>query len=162
MAISKAADNLRKYNLCQLEGSREKFIRFTRNIPELWQNALPLLVNPVLKQVFADNFHQTDFWKKANESNLPEYSEMNASKQEYYAIDRGNYFKLQETGQLQNLNDYEGNFCIEVWKYSPVGLTNGITKKNNVDPLSLNLSLKENKDERVEMAPEKIIENYIL
>lgn len=26
MAISKAADNLRKHNLCKLEGTREKFI----------------------------------------------------------------------------------------------------------------------------------------
>ena len=102
-----------------------------------------------------------EIWKKAYESALPEYSEMNASKQENYAIGRGNYFILEETGQLQNLNDYEGNCCIEVWKYSPVALTKGVTKQNNVDPLSLYLSLKENRDERIEMALEKIIENYI-
>ena len=161
MAISKATDNLRKHNLCKLEGTREKFIRFTGNIPELWQNALPFLVNPMLKQVYADNFPQTDFWKKANESALPEYSDMNESKLEYYAIDRGNYFKFRKNGQLQNLNDFEGNYCIEVWKYSPVALTKGITKKNNVDPLSLYLSLKDKKDERIERALEKIIENYI-
>ena len=161
MAISKATDNLRKHNLCKLEGTREKFIRFTGNIPELWQNALPFLVNPMLKQVYADTFPQTDFWKKSNESALPEYSDMNESRLEYYAIDRGNYFKFRKNGQLQNLNDFEGNYCIEVWKYSPVALTKGITKKNNVDPLSLYLSLKDKKDERIERALVKIIENYI-
>lgn len=161
MAISKAADNLGKHNLCKLEGTREKFIRFTGNIPELWQNALPFLLNPVLRQVFADKIPQDDFWKTANESALPEYSDMNESRQEYYATDRGNFLRLQKNGQLMNLNDYEGKYCIEVWKYSPVTLTKGITKKNNVDPLSLYLSLKDNKDERVEMALEKIIENYI-
>lgn len=161
MAISKATDNLRKHNLCKLEGAREKFIRFNGNIPELWQNALPFLVNPMLKQVYADNFPQTDFWKMANESALPEYSDMNDSKLEHYAIDRGNFLKFRKNGQLQNINDYEGKYCIEVWKYSPVTLTKGITKKNNVDPLSLYLSLKDKKDERIEMALEKIIENYI-
>jgi 2,3-bisphosphoglycerate-independent phosphoglycerate mutase len=86
---------------------------------------------------------------------------MNTSKQEYYAIDRGNFIRYRGNGQLQNLNDYEGKYCIEVWKYSPVALTKGVTKQNNVDPLSLYLSLRENKDERIEMALEKIIENYI-
>ncbi len=161
MAISKAAANLCKHNLCQLEGTREKFIRFTENIPELWTNALPHLVNPVFKQVFADDFHPADFWKKTNESALPEYSEMNPVKQEFYAIDRGNFFILQDAEQLQNLNDYEGDYCIEVWKYSPVELSKGITKNNNVDPLSLYLSLKDKSDERIELALEKIIENYI-
>ena len=161
MAISKAVDNLSTHNLCKLVGTREKFIRFTGNIPELWRKAFPFLVNPMLNQVYADKFPQADFWKKANESALPEYSDMNESKLEHYAIDRGNFFNFRKTGQLQNLNDYEGNYCIEVWKYSPVALTNGITKQNNVDPLSLYLSLKDKKDERVEMALEKIIENYI-
>jgi len=161
MAISKAADNLRKHNLCKLEGTREKFIRFTGNIPELWQNALPLLVNPIFKQSYADNFPQSNYWKKANESALPEYTDMNDSKLEYYAIDKGNFFKLRKNGQLENLNDNEGNYCIEVWKYSPAMLTKGITRNNNVDPLSLYLSLKDKKDERIEMALEKIIENYI-
>jgi hypothetical protein len=86
---------------------------------------------------------------------------MNTSKQEYYAIDRGNFIRYRGNGQLQNLNDYEGKYCIEVWKYSPFALTKGVTKQNNVDPLSLYLSLRENKDERIEMALEKIIENYI-
>lgn len=86
---------------------------------------------------------------------------MNESKLKHYAIDRGNFFKFRKTGQLQNLNDYEGNYCLEVWKYSPVALTRGITKKNNVDPLSLYLSLKDKKDERIEMALENIIKNYI-
>jgi len=161
MAISKAADNLGNHNLCKLEGTREKFIRFTGNIPELWKNAIPFLVNPVLKLVFADNLPRADFWKKANESALPEYSDMNESRQEYYATDRGNFLRLQRNGQLMNLNDYEGIYCIEVWKYSPAVLTDGITKKNNVDPLSLYLSLKDNKDERIEIAAEKIIEKYI-
>jgi DNA-binding MarR family transcriptional regulator len=161
MAISKAVGNLRQHNLCQLDGTREKFIRFTGNIPELWQNALPLLVSPVLNRVFADNFPQTDFWKKANETALPEYSDMSGSKQEYLAIDRGNFIRFRENDQVQNLNDYEGKYCIEVWKYSPVALTKDVTKQNNVDPLSLYLSLKDHKDERIEMALAKIIENYI-
>lgn len=61
-----------------------------------------------------------------------------------------------------NLNKEDGTYFIQVWKYAPLLLSEGITKKNNVDPLSLYLSMKDNFiDERTEMALEQIINKYI-
>jgi hypothetical protein len=87
---------------------------------------------------------------------------MNPSQQKYYAIEKGNFFYLQKNGQLKYPNEYEGKYGLEVWKYNPEPLANILN--NNipvVDPLSLYLSLKDNRDERVEMALEQILEHFL-
>ena len=69
---------------------------------------------------------------------------------------------LKKTNQLVNLNNESGNYALEVWKYNPELIAKGITNKNNVDPLSLYISLKEGFiDERTDMALDQIIEKYI-
>ena len=61
-----------------------------------------------------------------------------------------------------NLNKEDGTYLIKVWKYNPLLLSEGVTGKNNVDPLSLYLSIKDGfTDERTEMALEQIINKYI-
>ena len=161
MAISKAVDNLVYNELCNVEGTKEKYIRFINDRVELWQRALPLCVNPVFKKVYVDEKPEGLFLLHSNESALPEYSNMNPSRQEYYAIERAFYYNLLESGKLKNPNEQEGEFCLEVWKYNPLKLAEGITKENNVDPLSLYLSLTDTNDERVEMALQQIIEKHI-
>lgn len=161
MAITKAVDNLLYNGLCIVEGTKEKYIRFVSGGSDLWQSALPLFVNPVFKKVYVDERPQGMFLFRANESALPEYSDMNPSRQTYYAIERSKFYDLQKEGRLKNPNESEGLYCLELWKYNPAILTEGITKEDNVDPLSLYLSLQDNRDERVEMALETIIKKYL-
>ena len=161
MAITKAVDNLVYYELCKVEGTKEKYVRFTGDKGQLWQEALPLLVNPVYKRIYVDEMPEGMHLLQSNESALPEYSDMNPSQQKYYAIEKGKYYDLQKNGQLKNPNEYEGMYCLELWKYNPAILTEGITKQNNVDPLSLYLSLRDIHDERVETALKNITEKYL-
>jgi len=161
MAITKAVSNLQHFELCAVEGTKEKYLRFDRDIPGLWNDALPLMINPVIKQVYADELPEKLFLMKSNTSALPEYSNMADSRQTYYAIEKRYFYRLKQNGKLINQNDYEGRYCLEVWKYNPAILAEGITEETNVDPLSLYLSLKNSHDERIEMALEKIIEKYI-
>ncbi len=161
MAITKAVDNLVYHELCKVEGTKEKYIRFIGDKGQLWQVALPLLVNPVYKRIYVDEMPEGMHLLQANESALPEYSDMNPSQQKYYAIEKGEFYDLQKNGQLKNPNDYEGMFCLELWKYNPAILTEGISIQNNVDPLSLYLSLRDIHDERVEMALKNITEKYL-
>jgi len=161
MAITKAVDNLVYHELCKVEGTKEKYVRFIGDKGQLWQVALPLLVNPVYKRIYVDEMPEGMHLFQANESALPEYSDMNPSQQKYYAIEKGKYYDLQKNGQLKNPNDYEGMFCLELWKYNPAILTERITKQDNVDPLSLYLSLRDIHDERVEMALKNITEKYL-
>ncbi len=161
MAISKAVDNLVYNELCTVEGTKEKYIRFNENRVELWHHALPLCVNPVFKKVYVDEKPEDLILLHSNESALAEYSDLNPSRQKYYAIERVRFNDLFKTGLLTNPNESEGEFCLEVWKYNPHKLAAGITEEENVDPLSLYLSLVNTNDERVEMALQQIIEKYI-
>lgn len=162
MAITKAVDNLVYHELCKVEGTKEKYIRFVSDKEQLWHFALPILVDPVFKRIYVDEMPEGMHLLKANESALAEYSDMNPSQQKYYAIEKAKFYDLQKNGQLKNPNEYEGKYGLEVWKYNPELLAN--TLNNNflaVDPLSLYLSLKENHDERVEMALEQILEHFL-
>jgi hypothetical protein len=98
---------------------------------------------------------------QSNISALAGYSDINPDRQMYYAIEKTIFYGLQKSDALLNLNEYEGKYCIEVWKYDPEKLAKEITKENNVDPLSLYLSLKDSQDERIEMALEQIIKKYV-
>jgi hypothetical protein len=160
MGITKAIDNLKKLAIVKVEGTKEKNIIFEKDIQKLWKNCEQLVVNPILKTVYVDE--KPMGLLKSNTTALEEYSDMNPSALEYFAIDKKQFYKLEKSNQLVNLNNESGNYALEVWKYNPVLIANGITKKNNVDPLSLYLSLKDGFiDERTDMALDQIIEKYI-
>lgn len=157
MAISKAASNLKELGLCDIQGGREKYVRFDRNLHELWEKAFPFLVNPIYKKVYIDNKPESNYFLFSNESALPKYSNMAESRQIYLAVDRNIYYGLTKQNEFVNSNDYEGNYCIEVWKYNPIILAND----NYIDPLSLYLSLKDVNDERIESELNGILKDYI-
>jgi hypothetical protein len=163
MGITRAAENLKYLELIEVNGEKEKVIRFRLERHELWQNVLNrnLWINPVLKRVYVDERPGIDMLK-CNTSALPEYSDMNPGRQEFYAIEKNAFYGLQKSNALVNANKYEGRYCLEVWKYNPETL---VREQNSispvVDPLSLYLSMKDSRDERVEMALEQILEHYL-
>ena len=160
MAITKAAAILEQLELCTVEGTKQKYIHFEDPLNELWGKANPYLINPVFKTVFADELPKANLLK-SNIMALPEYTDMAPGNQEYYAIEKSNFYTLQKNSELANQNEYEGRYCLEVWKYNPNTLAEGITQESNVDPLSLFLSLKDMQDERIEMALDQIIKKFI-
>lgn len=164
MAITRAVDNLRELDVCTVVGVKEKFIRFQRNKADLWHFMAEreLWINPVLKRIYVDELPDHLLLSKSNTSALPEYSDMNPSRQEFYAIEKSMFYGIQKSGGLVNANEYEGRYCLEVWKYNPEILVKGMHNNISVvDPLSLYLSLRESSDERIEMALEQIKERYI-
>jgi hypothetical protein len=61
-----------------------------------------------------------------------------------------------------NPNDYEGRYALEVWKYNPLTLVDELPNdKAVVDPISLFLSVKDSRDERIEMALDQIVKKFI-
>lgn len=161
MAITNATESLVNFKLCIVGGTKEKYIQITKPRNELWQSALPYFEDPVLKKIFVDEIPETVVLLNSNESALPEFSDINPCQQNYYAIVKDEFYYLLKNGQLKNPNEHEGQHCLELWKYNPQILASGISERNNVDPLSLYLSLKGNHDERVESALEQIMERYV-
>ncbi len=163
MTITKAADNLRYLELADITGLKEKYIRFRLERHELWQDALKrkLLSDPVLKRIYVDEKPVNTYMLMSNASALPEYSDMNPSRQKHFALAKAAYYALPKS-TWKNANDNEGSYCIEVWKYDPLLLVNELHNDSSVvDPLSLYLSLRDSKDERIEMALEQLLkDNY--
>jgi hypothetical protein len=164
MAITNAIDNLKYHELIEVEGEKEKFIRFRYDRHKLWNIAHQqnILVNPVIKTVYVDEKPESLFLLQSNASALPEYTDLNPSRQEYFAIEKTVFYGLQKSNALVNMNEYEGRYALEVWKYNPLTLVDELPNDMAVvDPLSLYLSVKESRDERIEMALEQILEKFI-
>lgn len=164
MGVTKAINNLLYHELVEIEGIKEKYIHFELRKAELWKEAEErnILVNPVIRRVFVDKMPEGAFFLYSNESALPEYSNMNPSRQEFFAVERDQFYALSNNRKLINANVQEGKYCLEVWKYNPVKLVDELYNDMPVvDPLSLYLSLKDIMDERIEMALEQIKEKYI-
>ena len=164
MAISNAVDNLKYHDLVEVKGEKEKYIHFRYDRHELWHVAdeQNLLVNPVLKTVFVDEKPKDLFLLQSNGSAMPEYTNLNPSRQAYYAIEKTVFYGLQKSNALVNPNDYEGKYALEVWKYNPLTLANELNNDSAVvDPLSLYLSVKDSRDERIGMALDQILEKFI-
>ena len=160
MAITKAVENLKQFELCTVEGSKEKYLHFKfESRKELWGFALPFMVNPVLKKMYVDEKPNKLSMLLANDSALPKYTNMNPSRQQYYAIEKTDFYALLKNNGFKNLNENEGQYCLEVWKYDPSILTEGLAIDEAVDQLSLYLSMKDNADERTEAALETLIDN---
>lgn len=161
MGITKAIENLKRLAIVEVVGTKEKNLVFQNEAQDLWKNIEKHLINPVLKTVYVDEKPTIKMYG-SNTTALEEYSNMNPSKLEYFAIEKTKFYELEKNNQLVNLNNEIGNYALEVWKYNPELITKGITKKNNVDPLSLYISLKEGFiDERTDMALDQIIEKYV-
>lgn len=164
MAVSNAAENLKYFEICSIVGEKEKYLRFNHPVAEMWMElqSRGLLVNPVLKKICVDQKPNEVLMLRSNTSALPEYSDMNPSRQEFYAVDKTVFYGLIKSKRLENRYENEGRYCIEAWKYNPLTLAKAMGINSDVvDPLSLYLSLKPTHDERIEAALEQIIEKYI-
>lgn len=164
MAITKAVENLKDEEIINVIGEKEKFIRFRLDRAQLWHELIKrkLFINPVLRKVYFDTMPKPHFKLLAGASALPEYSDMNPSRQQNYAIDKTTFYDLLEKNSFDNLNENEGKFSLEVWKYNPLKLVAELPHDLAVvDPLSLYLSLQGHTDERIEMALDQIVNKYI-
>ncbi|WP_158963229.1 MarR family transcriptional regulator [Myroides fluvii] len=160
MGITKAVKNLKNLALIEVVGTKEKSIVFDSDGKALWKQAEDFFVNPIFKTVYTDN--KPAHFLRSNHTALEEYTDMNPSHQEHFAIDRTHFHELEKKNKFINLNQEDGNYMIEIWKYNPEIVAKGITQQNNIDPLSLYLSLKDGFiDERTDMALGQIIEKYI-
>lgn len=160
MAITKAIDNLKSHELIEVFGEKEKFIRFRYDKRALWEKVKNenLFVNPVLKTVFVDEKPKGLILLKSNTSALPTFTNLNPSNQQYYAIEKDEFYALQKNNELVNANPMEGKYALEIWKYKPLNIVAELTV---VDPLSLYLSMLGNSDERIEMALDQILKKYV-
>lgn len=158
MTLTRAFDEIEAAGLGDVEmESRERVLHFNVEKRSLWEKALELLRSPVGRRIKVLALHDALSFTLAGESALSCSSMLGEPPHPVYAVSAEEWKVMQATGEVTKLIIHEpGSIEVEIWKYAP----NLFAKGRIVDPLSLFLSLKENKDERVETALGTLLETF--
>ena len=150
MTLSRAVKELENAGLASVvRVGRERWLRFEDNAQAVWTKALPLLRDPVKQSVWAmPNPIVQQQSRFAGESALAHATLLAEPAHPVYAISSELWKHAQELGMHAIPSPEPGACRWQIWRYdpsiSPVAGT--------VDPLSLILSLRNERDERVQHA----------
>ena len=131
-----------------------KVIESKYSYKELFERIQHYLLTPVRHVGYMDQSLVTDYMILAGESALSEISMLNPSRIKTYAVYEKDFDKTQ---LIDELIDPDVQVKVEIWAYDPQLFTH----TNIADTLSIILSLKENKDERIEEVLEDILEKEL-
>lgn len=145
--ISKSIQQLQYLGLISFEGDKEKRIATKFSPQELWKKIQPYLINPI-KAVYY-GCEPLDSGKQGGISALSHYSMLAPEDIPTKVVTTDEFKDLKRRDYP--LFDFEDVQRLEVWKYPPLG------EEGVVDRFSLYLTLKEDKDPRVEKELETMI-----
>ena len=145
--INLALKWLSKNGFVALVGGKEKQVSFTLQGKELWEKALPLMSSPIERIVYSDAAIADGF--SSGETAMGHYTMLAEPATPVVAISKA----TAKTNEAL-LNKQHGDYRIEIWKYNPAILSKG----EQVDRLSLYLSLKDSDDERVQKECDTLID----
>lgn len=148
---------LEDLGLCQkvADGSKRKVIHFDKKGKDLWEQAQPLLINPVEEHLFCDELRSEGHFPICGINALAHYTMLSPDPEKIIMMTAKQLRGLRASDALVRPNEYDGDIIIEAWKYPPV--TNMGDETEWVDRLSLAISLREDADPRVEGEVERLI-----
>lgn len=152
VTISRAFKNLEELHLCRIEmdENRVKRIFFEGTKKEVWERSLSFLKNPIKKKLYCDDIVTDLPFTEGGITALAHYSSLNPDETKTYVMDAKGYKDLQHNSIFVNQNEVEGNICIEIWNYPPL-------HQDYADPISLYLTLRNDRDPRTEKELEIMI-----
>lgn len=159
MSISQALDELVALKLCRRKRlGRTKFIEVEDTPRNLWARVQPLMRSPVKKSYFIQ--HVDSALKRplqAGTTALAEKTDLVGDLIPTLAMSVAEFRKASTVGLLKRcLLAEEAELTVQAWAYAPSLLSNGPM----VDELSLYLSLRDDPDERIQMALDKLVEAF--
>ncbi len=148
---------LEDVGLCQkvADGTKRKVIHFDKKGKDLWDEAQPVLINPVEERIYCDGLMSEGHFPTCGINALAHYTRLNPDPERTIMMTVKQLRKFKSIGTLLNPNEYDGCIIIEGWKYTPV--TSIDTEAEWVDKLSLAISLREDTDPRVEGEVEHLV-----
>ena len=151
MSISRAAKQLENTGIIRSKREGTKKILFSNLTPEeLFDSAKDFLYNPVKRTIYVPQNSIPKELLLSGYSALSEYSMLNPPSVSCYASQSSVQWQHLSTPDLIDSDD---QCSVEIWRYDPGKLSNGLC----VDPLSLAISLQNDLDERVESAVEEML-----
>lgn len=172
MTVSRAYKELIDLGLAHIEGStRLGTLEFEAGGHELWQMALGYLTNPVKQQVSISasdcDRHQDLFRFEAGEWTLAQKGMLGSPDQRCVAVAWADWAGIKKLTGIRELEHKENESVqVQLWRYEPGFMQgDGLNLEYSdspaiVDPLSLYLSLRNETDERIQMALEDLLNRF--
>jgi hypothetical protein len=145
MSVTRIVKDLQSFQLVKVTGKKEKFLSFPFEGRALWDKALPFLRSPIRQDGFISKDLPLGAFRIGGETALANYTLLAENREPSYCIGKEAFHTLRKTDELPPLTDKYGEHKIEVWHYDPTLLS----QQEEVDRLSLYLTLAQQKDERV-------------
>lgn len=159
MTATRAVRELVKFGLFELEvRGRAKYLKRVQSRRELWEMAKPYLRSPVWRTLgtYDHRILTLGAARWAGESALANMSMLNDPQQPVIAMTAEAAQQVKQRGVLFEPRPLADGIAVQVWRYR----TDLQAQDINVDPLSLWLSLRDNKDNRVQIALKEIEEKF--
>ena len=141
-----------------VKGEKARTYRFNEPVRSVFEKTVPLLKSPVKRVIFTNTKPEIGegiFW--AGETALAKYSMLAEPSTPGYALTQERYSTLRKRGLISETEAIdEIAATIELWTYP-----NPLVDDEIADPLSLFLSLKDNKDERIQIALDEMMGEVI-
>ena len=157
MSVTRASQQLKQMNLLTEEQhGKEMLISLVNTGFKMYELAKDYLINPVQKLIYIKGSDLNSSCVIAGESALSRNSMLGEPNIPTYAIYKGDSI-LIDVEEVDPQWEEESNICrIELWKYNP----QLFAMDNQVDPVSLALSLVDINDERVQGELETFLDEY--
>ncbi len=160
MTATRAVRELLQFKLFELEErGRAKHLKLAVTRRELWEKAKSHLRSPVQKTLWTYDRHILDLpdARLGGESALAKLTMLNEPQHPVIALTGESVLQAEQAGVFFEPRELADAISVQVWRYIP----NIREKEKTVDPLSLWLSLKDNRDDRVQIALDEMEEKFL-
>lgn len=159
MTATRAVRELVQFNLFELDvRGRSKYLKLLGTPRQLWEKAKPHLRSPVMRTLWTYDIRILDVMgvRWSGESALARMTMVNEPQQQVIAMTTDAAQRAKEAGVCFEPLKLADGIAIQVWRYEPGMQAQGI----NVDPLSLWLSMRDSRDDRIQIALDEIEEKF--
>ncbi len=156
MTMTRVLNELELLDICAITRiGKKRYLDFGESRRELWEQARSLMRTPIKKRIWVwrkGGAKQKELANIAGLDALARQSMLNGPAYPIFAIWEDRWKKTISLQEVESAD--EADLEIELWSYNP----ELFAKNGLVDPFSLFLSLHEEKDDRTQIALEKLME----
>ena len=152
ISVIRAFDELEHFQLAR-RCPATKHLEFIADNGPLWKKALPLLHNPQRRIIGLEKIPQGLSVYESGINALSKHSMLSPDPQMAYAVEAKAFNKLRIKPECP-IED--APVMLELWNYTPA-----IIGRDSVDPFSLYLTLKDDPDDRIQIALESMIKEAL-
>lgn len=160
MTATRAVRELLRFKLFELEvRGRTKLLKLVGSRRELWEKAKLYLRTPLLRTLWTydQRILNLSDARCAGESALARMTLLNEPRQPVIAMTAAAAEDAKKSGVFFEPRAIADGVAVQVWRYRP----DIQAQAKSVDPLSLWLSLRENPDDRIQIALDEVEEQFL-